>query len=112
MTPRLGARPLLVTHPLRVVRDTSGTLSPEMDELAQQLELPRDQAVIAFDWYNEQVHELAARRGVVVAPVAEGIDSSPENWGDLTHFRRSGSEQAAEIIAETVLSRPLLLRRR
>jgi lysophospholipase L1-like esterase len=109
---RAGAHPVLATHPLRVVRDDSGALTPAMDELAQQLEIPRDQTVTAYDWYNAQVHELGEQKRLVVAPVAEGIGPAPENWGDLTHFRRPGAELAAQIVADAVLARPSLTRRR
>ncbi len=103
------ARPVLATHPLRVVTDDTGRLDPAMDELAQQLEVPRDEAVRAYDWYNAMIGRLGRGEGVPVARVAEAVDSSPENWGDLTHFRRAGSEQAADAVAATILSNKFLL---
>ncbi len=112
LTRELHAQPLLVTHPHRVVRDEQGQLDLEMHELAQLLSMPPDQAVLAFEGYNDLVRETARRERIPLAEAALAVDSSPENWGDLTHFRRPGAEACAGAVAETVLASPELLRAR
>ncbi|HJN73475.1 MAG TPA: SGNH/GDSL hydrolase family protein [Myxococcota bacterium] len=106
LTRQLGADPLLVTHPLRVVRASDGSLGHEMNELAQLLMLPPEESVKAFDAYNELVRGIAKRERIQLAEVAPAVDSSPENWGDLTHFRRPGSEICAQVVSEALLESP------
>jgi lysophospholipase L1-like esterase len=107
-TRQLGAEPVLVTHPLRVVRSEDGALGPEMNELASLLMLPGEEAIKALDAYNELVREMAKRERIQLIEVAPAVDSSPENWGDLTHFRRPGSEICAQVVAEALLESPRL----
>lgn len=108
-TLQIGAQPLLATHPLQIVRDETGALGPEMHELAGVLQLPPDQAVAALDGYNQMVRDVARDRGFALVDVASVVPSDPENWGDLTHFRRPGSELCAAAVGQALLDQPALL---
>ncbi len=108
----LGATPVLATHPLRIVLDDQGQLGREMHELSQHLLLPPEQSVAAYQAYNEYVRGLAVSEELPLVEVAQAVDSSPENWGDLTHFRRPGAELCADEVARVLLASPDLLRPR
>lgn len=73
-TRELGAKPLLVTHPLRIVRDDNGQLGSEKAQIAQHLGVSPDDTVAAFNLYNRLVVDLGRKERVPVAHVATAVE--------------------------------------
>jgi len=80
----------------------------ELGEICVLLQMYPDNVVHLFHDYNQLVRGMAERLGMPFADVRSAVPGDAKYWGDALHFSASGSELAAEAVAQTILDSGLL----
>jgi len=109
---RLGATPVLSSFALalptddRLLADRIAGLEPRMEHFWGRVPSTR----LAVAAHNRVIAEIAAREGLVLAPVDGAIPRDHQHFGDLCHLTPAGNRILGRVIADAV--RDALSRRR
>lgn len=101
-----GARPVLVTHAVRVAMPPR---AEDFDDLhGMRIHLPRasEEVLASFEYEAARVITAeGAKRHVQVIAVAEAMNGRRNYFADLVHFTDEGAARVAELMAEGILSK-------
>ncbi len=99
----LGARPVLVTHALRVAQGTTGATAHEsFAEACLLLGVDCPSTLAAYDAVERLTREIGAAQNVPVVDLRGAIPADDLYWGDATHFAAPGSERAGQVVGEAL----------
>lgn len=77
-------------------------------EVCVLLQMYPDNVVHLFRDYNQLLRGIAERLGMPFADVRAAVPGDSQYWGDALHFSATGSELAADVVAQTILDSGLL----
>jgi lysophospholipase L1-like esterase len=100
----IGARPVLVTHALRV-RPDAGPAEAQASLAEATVLLGRDgvSTRAAFDDLERLVRDVGTARAVPVIDLRAAVPADEMYWGDATHFADPGSARAGSVVGEALV---------
>jgi hypothetical protein len=102
---RHGAKVLMSSHAYQHTPGNTGEEAlSELGELCVLMQMHPDNVVHLYRDYNQMVRGMAERKNLPFADVQAAVPSDRMYWGDSLHFTTAGSEIAAQVMADTLLS--------